>query len=122
MMRDVLVWIVCIPVRLAIALMTLWILLRDPAPPSWVRLSVAAYAAWTAIGFWTQAIVVRPTVGGFGGVVWWTEARWIHALLWTTAAIFLATSSEWWGAVPLLVDVVVGIGNTTRHQLGKCRQ
>mgnify|MGYP004021921481 CR=1 FL=1 len=114
--RAVLIWLVCIPTRVAIASLALWILVRNPPPPVWVRYTVAGYAGWTALGFWTQAIVVRPTVGGFGGIVWWSRVRWIHALLWTTATILLATSEKWWGSVPLFVDVLVGIGRTVQYQ------
>ena len=118
--RAVLIWLLCIPVRVAIASIALWTLLRDPPPPVWVRYTVAGYVGWTALGFWTQAIVVRPTVGGFGGVVWWSGVRWVHAVLWTVAAILLATSDEWWAAVPLFVDVAVGVARTVQHQTTTC--
>ena len=114
--RDLGVWLVCIPVRLAIGLVTLWVLRRHDAPP-WVRYSLAAYAAWTALGFWVQALVIQPEVGGFGGVVWWGEVRWAHAALWSWAAVLLLAFDRWWAAVPLLVDVAVAVAATAHHQL-----
>lgn len=113
-LRSVLVWTVCIPIRAAIAVVALWIVRRAPA---WARYVLVGFASWTAIGFWAQALWIRPTVGGFGGPVWWTHARWAHATLWTTAAILLAATSEWWSTLPLFVDVLVAVLVTARYHL-----
>ena len=110
--RRMAVFCVCLPLRFALAAVTAWSL---PLAPYWVRYSLAIYSAWTAFGFWLQATVVRPARGGFGGVVWWSSARWWHAVLWTLSSLFLFATDEWWASLPLFVDACFATWVTLRH-------
>lgn len=100
-------WLVCLPVRLGIAV--LLGVARRRGPPG-VVYTAAAYALYTGLSLFWQALVLRPTHGGFGGKVWWGRPRWIHASLWTAAGVLLLVPEvPWWSATALLVvDVLVG--------------
>ena len=114
-MRTLLFWAVCVPLRGALAAGAATTLAYGPR---WTHYVFAGYAAWTASGFWWQALVVRPEFGGFGGRVWWSRPRWAHAALWTAAAVMLALGDgRWYFASPLIADALLAVGVGAAHYL-----
>lgn len=113
--RRALFWAVCIPVRLGVAAAALTI---GYVAPRWLPL-VAVYAAFTALGFAYNAVLTlvgKKRYGGFGGLVWWAEVRWVHLVLWTSTAVLAFRHVPWAGAI-LLADACLGIGAGGWHFL-----
>ena len=102
-------WGVCIPIRTAIALASLWL---GYAYPTKALPILAAYTGATAIGFAYNAVLAcmgRKSVGGLGGPVWWTELRYVHTVLWGVTSVAAGVFRLPWAGSILLVDVMVGI-------------
>lgn len=109
-------WRVCIPTRLTIIILVAWALRMQGRPRVFVRPLVATCLFLPATGFWYNAIIRRPTHGGLGGEVWWSEARWVHASLWTMAGVCVILDREWYECTFVLgVDVAVGMGIGYSH-------
>lgn len=105
--RHALFWDVCIPVRLGVAAVALVI---GYLVPRWLSF-VAIYATITALGFAYNAALTlagRKRYGGLGGLVWWSEVRWLHLILWSTTAVFASYRVSWAGGV-LVADAFVGV-------------
>jgi len=104
--RDRLFWTVCLPARTALGAGALAIGYAAPQLLRWVGL----YALFTALGLAANAVraaLGHKTHGGFGGRVWWTRARYVHATLWATCAALAFARVPWAGAL-VLADVAVG--------------
>lgn len=109
--RRRLFWGACLPVRLSWAVAVLvWGRWYSVAP--WmavvclsVSVSLFANVVRTALGLKTH--------GGFGGLVWWSRARVLHALLWLGAGVSLVVHQEdeyhLLGGGLLLADVVFAV-------------
>ena len=103
----------CIPVRLLLSVAALVIGHAYPR-----ALAVVAVYAWvTAIGFaynlWLT-MVGRKDRGGFGGSVWWRRARYVHILMWASAAT-AATARQTWAGWLLVGDVAVAAAAGVAH-------
>ena len=69
--RVIIFLLACVPARILFALTAyLW---KSPL--------LALPAIAIAAGLLYNLIVRRPARGGFGGIVWWNEARAVHAAL-----------------------------------------
>ena len=103
----------CIPVRLLISVAALVIGHAYPRALA----AVAVYAWVTAIGFaynlWLT-MVGRKERGGFGGSVWWRRARYVHILMWASAAT-AATARQTWAGWLLVGDVAVAVVAGVAH-------
>ena len=99
---------VCIPVRLLIA--TLIVYLDKNSEDEYVKLAIQIYLFTTAAGFLINMIRSYygfKTEGGFGGEQWWGVLRPLHILLYTAAGI-LVTLDLQLVEVVLYQDVVWG--------------
>ena len=98
---------VCIPVRLAIALVT-----------SLFHATGAACIPYFAVGvgfMWTA--VHRPPRGLFGGEAWWANLRAFHAALWVSAGGCVLLNVCYAASILLVLDVGVGgvMWSSTKH-------
>jgi hypothetical protein len=97
-MRTLLFFLVCIPLRVAIALLA-------PLVVPWVALGLVPPAiGWIALslGLW-----VRPR-GAFGEA-WWAPVRSVHAALYCIAAACAVLAPRRAVAIPLLVDACLAV-------------
>ena len=111
--RRLLFWTVCIPIRLGLAVIAILIGVYAPR----LLPLVAVYATITAAGFLWNALLTlagRKRFGGFGGRVWWSRSRWVHIVLWASAAVAAAFRAPWAGAF-LAADALVGILTRLAH-------
>lgn len=119
--RARLFWSVCIPVRLAIAGGALALGYGAPR----LLPALGAVAAAVAIGFVTQIVRAAcgwKTHGGFGGRVWWTRMRYLHAAAWAAAAVLGLLRLPYAGA-PLLADALAGaLAGAWRHRVTAARR
>ena len=115
-MRTFLFWAVCVPLSGAIAVGAAATLAYGPR---WTHYVFAGYAAWTASGFWTQALVVRPEPTAARRTPACGRARrWAHAALWTAAAVMLALGDgRWYFASPLIADALLAVVVGAVHDL-----
>lgn len=112
--RTLVFFLVCIPVRIAIA--ALVGVICDA--PSWVKHWVAGFLGYVALGFIGQ-VFRNPEYGGFGGRVWWRRNRYVHIILYLTSVVLLYVScSHAW--ITLAFDVgfalVTGIYEKSRNK------
>lgn len=101
--RSLVFYLVCIPVRASLAVVTS--VACDA--PDWVRHVLAGFFAYVSIGFVGQIFRDAP-YGGFGGPVWWKWNRYFHAPLYALALVLLYTRCEYaW--TPLVADLAVAL-------------
>jgi len=95
-------WIACIPSRIVLALLPLY-LAHDLLKPLGFVLAVIAT---TFLVLWTFNL--RLTAFEAQGPTWWHEWRLVHGLIYAVAAGLLVSGhrSAW---IPLLLDVGVGL-------------
>lgn len=115
--RRVAFFVVCIPVRAAVA--SLFLL-----APLWLDLLLrvlGAYALFTVANFSYYAILTARgeyETGGFGGEVWWARLRYVHVALWMAAGVAALLARPWAGWI-LVGDVAVGLtGGIVRYSTG----
>ena len=108
-MRVALFFFVCIPVRLALALIAMHL---PTAPPRALHI-FAAYCILVALGF-VGKIIENPPLGGFGGPVWWQKHRYVHVVSYVTTTILLYTHVTY-AYIPLLFDALFGLLSGTFH-------
>lgn len=112
-------WSSCIPVRIAVLLVftcTLILSERRRDDRQKVRLAAAVLLFVPAAGFWFNALVRKPRLGGLGGVVWWGQVRWVHAVLWSLAGLSVVLGREWHEMSALLgADVALGVAAGSFH-------
>lgn len=95
-------WIACIPSRIALALLPLFLSAEILLPLGYVL----AVIATTFLVLWTFNL--RLTAFEAQGPTWWHEWRLAHGLIYAVAAGLLMSGrrSAW---MPLLLDVAVGL-------------
>lgn len=109
MWRRIVFFLVCIPVRITIMMVTFSIC----AAPHWARHALAGFFAYVSIGFVGQ-IYRNAQIGGFGGQIWWNWNRYLHAPLYALAILLLYTLCQYaW--IPLLIDVTLALTTGTEH-------
>lgn len=119
--RSLLFWLVCIPVRLCIAVSTFRLqgfvdrlhAAFEPFlghTPTW---EVALGLSWPymCVGFgFIITTHARDTVGLlFGGKVWWFDMRPVHAICWTFAWGCVLSGAYEIAGTALLIDVLIGV-------------
>eukprot|EP00808_Paulinella_micropora_P001823 g62522.t1 len=116
--RQILFWLVCLPVRSVIAIIG-YLIVEQPS--QWQaydqgilvktqRLAFTAYCAATAASFLLNALlscVGWKKEGGFGGPIFWTYSRWLHILLFAAEAVLVYLELPY-AYAPLFVDVGIG--------------
>ena len=114
--RKLLFLTACLPVRLSVACLTLFLL---SSAPNW--LNFVAGGIFVVIAFSWLSFVVgcrsRET-GAFGGPCYWAPARLVHAMIFLAAGIlcFLPGSqTKIYAGILLLGDVSVGLSNFLVH-------
>lgn len=101
--------LVCVPVRIALTIVTY----SSCEAPHWVRHTLAGFFVYVSVGFVGQ-IYRNAQIGGFGGQVWWSWNRYLHAPLYALAILLLYTRCEYaW--IPLLIDVTLALITGTEH-------
>lgn len=102
--RARLFWTVCIPLRLALA--TVSIVLG--AMNEWTWLQVQAWIALAQLLGFAEAALRDPAVGLLGGTVWWKMPRLVHVAMY---GVFVASAlqRQWWAGLFLVLDVAVAI-------------
>jgi hypothetical protein len=102
--RFLLFWLVCVPLRVGLAVGALLVARLAPA-----RLPhLAAVLLLPATGFAVQHLMEAQHKGAFGGPAWWADARAIHAVFYTAAAALSFGIGEAAGLV-LLADIGFGM-------------
>lgn len=119
--RRLLFFTACLGVRWVVALMIglLAFRLQHGPPSEWLVFSRAlaiVFSGWVGLGF-VYTASIRKSVGGFGGNVWWQNARYFHATMWIASAILLAwPKGTWWvRALPSVTDALTGILVGVKH-------
>lgn len=103
--RNLIFWLVCVPLRVGLAVAALLVAHFDPT-----RLPcLAAVLLLPATGFAVQAsgLTGERQKGAFGGPAWWSDVRAVHAALYFAAAALSFGMSEAAGLV-LLADIALG--------------
>lgn len=98
----------CLPVRIALCL---WVQRADSS--SWPTLAVVLGGVGLAFVYLylTSSRMMAPEAGG---PTWWKEMRWLHGLLYLTAALYVVQGKPYaW--IPLCVDVLLGSGLVFLH-------
>jgi hypothetical protein len=102
--RFLLFWLVCVPLRVGLAIATLLVARLEPERMPFL----AAGLLLPAAGFAAQLCPgAQRHKGAFGGPAWWADARAVHAALYFAAAALSFWTSEAAGLV-LLADVALG--------------
>lgn len=99
-------WLGCIPLRLLLSSLVLWIGIVKPQ----LLMLFGVYAAVTATGFGINVIRAakgNKQVGGLGGTIWWTHMRYVHIILWTCASILAFYEWKYVGLV-FACDAFIG--------------
>lgn len=99
---------VCLPARALLA--TVGSLLAWHQPGTLAAYAFGVLALVIGIGFVVNAVTRNgkpDDVGFFGGRVWWTRARWWHAVLWCAYALLVAMRVRTAG-VALVLDLLLG--------------
>lgn len=86
--RLLLFFLVCIPVRVGIAVFTFYL----SSFPEAVRVVVAGILAAVALSFALQHAVLKRSIGAFGQRVWWGGLRPFHFVTYFLASLFLLVS------------------------------
>ncbi len=102
--RARLFWTVCIPLRVAIAIVALVL----GAVGEWTWLAVHGWIALAQLVGFAVAALRDPARGMLGGVVWWRGTRLGHVAVYV-AFVVAALQRQWWAGFFLVVDVVVGV-------------
>lgn len=103
--REKMFCLLCLPARLALA--TVVTVLEDDLFPYNIILCYTI-AFVLLLKFLMQECSDRQVyLGGFGGEVYWHNARLIHAVVYSSAATLLLYKP--WGGVILYIDVLVAI-------------
>ena len=101
--RDYMFWLLCLPARLALAT---FLLIKDISPYNTIVCYTIAFVLF--IKFLDQQCSNRPVyLGGFGGEVYWHNARLIHMSMYATAGTLMLYYT--WGGAILYVDVPIAI-------------
>lgn len=98
--RNLLFFLVCIPLRVGIALAASVYAIDYP-------IASAVLGGLVAVSFMYKAIT-QDTIGVFGGNAWWAEMRLAHATLYAAFA-GMALMGEPASFVPLVLDVAMGV-------------
>ena len=121
--RKLLFQTACIPIRLTIGFLVVFVL---PIVPYWV--SIVAGVLFIIIAFFWLSFVLRCRVretGLFGGPAYWAPARIVHAILFLTSGILCllpGTQTTIYAGIFLLGDVCVGLSNFLVHyEVSICR-
>ena len=114
--RQLLFLTACLPARLTVACLTLFLL---PSAPNWLNF-VAGGIFLVAAFSWLSFVVgcrSRET-GAFGGPCYWAPARLVHAILFLAAGILCllpGAQTTIYAGLLLLGDVSVGLSNFLVH-------
>lgn len=107
--RIALFFLVCIPVRTLLTLLAFF--LCDA--PRGVLFAFSFYCTFVSLSFLGQ-MYRRPTVGGFGGPVWWSENRIVHVVMYLLTALLVHVRCDYaW--IPLMADVFLGLVAGIHH-------
>ena len=86
--RKLLFWVACIPTRLAIGILALYLTFNVNTPFAFIL--VGAVTSVITLGFLlniVRAFHDPDRKGGLGGVIWWNETRIVHFAMYITCAI-----------------------------------
>ena len=112
--RNILFWSLCLPARLTVA--TLIFILGNSIFPYNIILCYIIASVFL-LKFADQACSSREEyLGGFGGVVYWHEARIVHAIIYATTATLLIRIS--WAGVFLYLDIFVALYTHAQREYG----
>ena len=103
--RARLFWLGCLPVR---TLLGVGGVLLPPLHRG-VSIAFAAYSGVTAVVFSYHAVrhlCGSNRKGGFGGRIWWHDARYVHIALWLSASVLFALDLP--GGWLLVADAAAG--------------
>tara|TARA_B100000767_G_scaffold263487_2_gene277337 strand:+ start:15922 stop:16332 length:411 start_codon:yes stop_codon:yes gene_type:complete len=108
--RKILFWLVCIPLRISIALITA--LAFPNAAPAVKYVFGIVYLI--PVIWWSVYIlgIKHRTAGAFKQNAFWANARPIHAVLWLTASVltFIGTTDSYrWAGGAFGADIMVGV-------------
>ena len=106
-------WLMCIPIRICIALAAFWLTSLPEKYGRGVYWLVGGYASITTLGF-TYSAIRQNTRGGLGGVIWWSRVRIVHIVVWMTTAALCFYQLRGAGAF-LFIDVFIGISVGFAH-------
>lgn len=67
-----------------------------------------------SLGFLYQHIKGDRKKGAFGQIVWWSNLRIVHSVLYAISAILFFVKNKH-AYVPLLLDVIIGILSFINH-------
>jgi len=101
-------WMFCIPVRTFIAISATIVTLQDNIYLFYI---LGFYTAMTALTFGINAVRTLQGIkklGGFGGEMWWKNARYIHIIIYSLCSILSFLQIHGSGVV-LFADVQFGI-------------
>ena len=107
-------WMFCIPVRTVIAIFATLATLQTNKILFYV---LGSYTAITATNFLVNVFRTcqgTKTKGGFGGDMWWKNARYIHIFIYSLCSI-LSFLEIYGSGVILFVDVQLGISLGILH-------
>lgn len=111
-------FLVCVPIRSAIA--ALFLLAPLYGMDALLRV-LGSYALFTAANMCYYAVLTARgeyTTGGTGGEVWWANLRYLHIALWSTAGV-AALLGQAWAGWALVTDVSIGfLGGVARYSTG----
>ena len=99
-----------------IGIRTLFVVAAQKMDPNKLQyfgiLAVIIAVSWVLI----NRFGLRKTGKEAGGIIWWDNIRPIHAIMYSAFAILAFTKSEhaW---VPLLFDVLIGLGVFLEHHI-----
>lgn len=91
----------CIPARLALA----WAASRNVMRPVFAYILLAIGAGFSYLYLSNTRIVAREA----GGVTWWAPWRWVHAVLYLAAGLFLLLDRPYLAGRVLLNDALLGL-------------
>jgi hypothetical protein len=106
-------WLMCIPMRICIALVAFWLTSLPDQHGRIVYWLVGGYASITTLGF-TYSAIKKNTRGGLGGVIWWSRVRIVHIMVWVVTAALCFHQVRGAGAF-LFLDAFLGISVGCAH-------
>ena len=122
--RNAIFFTTCLPVRIALAMLILFLL---PISPDWLSFVAGAMLVLAAFSWLSFSLGCRTReTGAFGGPAYWAPARLIHAIFFLSSGVlcFLpGKETTTYAGLLLLGDVGVGASNVlVRYDLRPCRR
>ena len=117
--RRLLFRVMCVPIRLIIATLLVYLsYLDEKNNTDDSKLGIQIYLFTTAFFFTVQLIRSKLGLkkkGGFGGVMWWSNVRYVHIFLYTVSGLFVTLDVPYGGSV-LYIDVLIGVVTASKYQ------